>query len=219
MQNPRISSLLPHVVAHAFDVEGAPSFVLAPVFVLVEDDFDLHLLNGFAVGDGLLHFGVELFEVFAVGGGVFLGAEFAVAGGEDIEIHGFDLFDGVHPFGEVGVAQGLVGQPVDGDEVDGEECAFVGEVSDDHAVGVAFAEIVQVNLFAAKFDGVAVGEGDIGDGGGDLVFDDIGLGLFVGHHGGTCFLPDFAASDMVGMVMAVDDILDWLAELAVNLVH
>ena len=91
------------VVRHGHDVEGQPGLVLAPVFVLFELDSLFHLVDGLTGAGCLEHRRVEVVQIGAVITGVGLGAKVPVPGNQDVEVQGFDRFDGLYPAGELGV--------------------------------------------------------------------------------------------------------------------
>ncbi len=149
-------------------------------------------------------------------GHVLLGADGPVSGHQQVEVHRLDTFHRFDPVRKVGVREIAVGQSLDGDEIHGEQGALRREVHDDHVVGVAVAQINELDPFAAKLDGQTVVEGDFGHRGGPALADDGAPGVLVRDDDGA-FPEDLAAAGVVRMVVAVDEVANGLAETLGNL--
>ncbi len=134
-----------------------------------------------------------------------------MAGHEDVEVQGLYQGNGVDPVGEVGIREIHVGESVHGDEVDGEQRAFLWKEHDDHVVRVGPPHVDELDGLAAQPDGHAFVEREIGDRRGTLLADDGGAGVHVGHHGGLVG-EHLAARDVIPVVVTVDEILDRQAE-------
>src|SRR4029450_10969764 len=91
------------LVVHTLDIERQEFLVAGPVFVFIESDSALHLVQGLAGATGVTHCGVEFLHVPPEGPHILFGSQRAMAGHQKVKIHGFDTPERLHPVRNIGI--------------------------------------------------------------------------------------------------------------------